>query len=93
MLKERPKLSYKPHTGPLRPFFSPKPFLARPQANGQQQQQRKPLGAMGNVNIRAGSTLGVGIGKPDGGAVVVKPAAASTSMQQSQAPPAAKQVL
>lgn len=72
--------------GPLRPFFSPKPLLAKPQANGQQHPQRKPLGTMGNVNNRAGSPLGAGVVKPGGAPVMAKP-------HQQQAPAVAKQVL
>lgn len=58
LLKERPKLNYKPHIGKLRPFFSPKPFLVpqHQQQNQQQQQQRKPLGS--KVNAANGAAGG-----------------------------------
>lgn len=75
LLKERPKINYRPHTGKLRPFFSPKPFLAP-----QQEQQRKPLGAKVNMTNRvaAATTMTVGAGMKGAGPVVAKPAAAAT---------------
>lgn len=75
LLKERPKINYRPHTGKLRPFFSPKPFLA-PQ---QEQQQRRPLGAKVNMTNRvaAATTMTVGAGMKGPGPVVAKPAAAA----------------
>jgi hypothetical protein len=79
--RPRPKLNYKPHTGPLRPFFSPKPFLMpHHQQQHQQQHQRKPLGAKSNVNgvVVGGATPVSGGSKLNPGPVVAKPPAIAT---------------
>lgn len=73
LVKERPKLTYKPHTGPLRPFFSPKPFLMPAAAA----QHRKPLGNKAN-NGNVGPAAGAAAGKAHA-PVVVKPGAAAVA--------------
>lgn len=70
LLKERPKINYRPHTGKLRPFFSPKPFL-----------ERNLLGAKVNMTNRAAATTTVGAGRKGAGPVVAKLAAAAATKQ------------
>ncbi len=79
LLKERPKLNYKPHTGPLRPFFSPKPFLVQQhQQQGppaqQPAQQRKPLGFKGNMAMATTKSKKASVGP-----VVAKPPASAAA--------------